>query len=75
MDITEQTLLDELAANEPQPLDPKTEVCVVMLMERTGGAQATVLRRLKQLEHDGVLVSREAIHDGRRVRAYRKADK
>ena len=73
--ITELTLLEELALSEPQPLDEVTEVCVSMYVKRLNIKQSTAQRRLDQLEAEGVLIAREAVHNGRRVRAYRKAVK
>ena len=73
--ITELTLLEELALSEPQPLDPVTEVCATMYAKRLGLKASTAQRRLDILEAEGVLTAREAVHNGRRVRAYRKAVK
>ncbi len=75
MIITEQTLLDEIAAEMAEELDPLTEVSSLMLKERTGRALSTCERYLKAAEERGEMVSREALRNGRRVRAYRKADK
>jgi len=72
--ITEQTLLDELLASDPAPLDPVTEVCSSMLVERSGLKEGAWQHRLRNLEQKGLMTCRLAMYNGHVVKAYRKVN-
>jgi DNA-binding transcriptional ArsR family regulator len=56
----------------PQPLDEQTEVCIMMMAERTGTPYSTCEKHLKALEKEGKLTSRRAVWNSKSVIAYRR---
>lgn len=66
------SLLKEMLQDIPTPIDPLTEVCVPMLIEK-GLNENMASRMVKEKEKKGELVSRPAMYRGQRVKAYRRA--
>ena len=71
--MTENELLAEIAQALTPELDETCEVCTSMILQQFPGSTVDTVRRLLTMkEKRGELVSRFAMYNGERVKAYRK---